>query len=180
MEGVTNQCDVVHVWREVGSRVGPCSICTTMSLLRASIPISQHATVDFELKCLKLLIRRLESALTTQGTELKILQRLYYKNKNQHHGSLFWRNVVEIRRYAKSLESSNLSKALNTLRCTFYNSETPKWVSFAKQKRQADQSTSANLMKSSWTHFPKEKGLYLALGGFQKAEILMHKVVPIF
>lgn len=90
---------------------------------RAKIHASRHGSVDNELKALKLHTRRLQSVLTTQATELQILQRLYYKNKNQHRGALFWRNVVEIKRFLERVEHLNLIDMINGLRSMFYESQ---------------------------------------------------------
>lgn len=90
---------------------------------RTSIDTSLHGAVDNELKALKLHTRRLQSVLTTRATELQILQRLYYKNKNQHRGALFWRNVVEIKRFLERVEHLNLLDSINGLRSMFYESQ---------------------------------------------------------
>lgn len=88
---------------------------------RASIDPSRHGSIDAELKSLKLYSRRLQSLLTVHATELQVLQRLYYKNKNQHRGALFWRNVTEIRRFLERVEKLNLLDSINGLRSTFYD-----------------------------------------------------------
>lgn len=82
--------------------------------------VSQCFKVDAGLKSLKLLSRRLHTLLDTHATELQILQRLYYKNKNQHRGSLFWRNVVEIRRYSERFEQHKPHILIDDFRCAFY------------------------------------------------------------
>ncbi|KAF8959045.1 hypothetical protein BDZ97DRAFT_1839559 [Flammula alnicola] len=109
---------------------------------RASIDASRHGTIDTELKSLKLLSRRLQSTLTIQATELQILHRLYYKNKNQHRGSLFWRNVAELRRYLERVDNLNLQDSTSALRYAFYNS-----------------TENTNSTRGPWTHFPDEKNL---------------------
>ncbi|KIM49160.1 hypothetical protein M413DRAFT_21431 [Hebeloma cylindrosporum] len=104
---------------------------------KSSIHISQHGSIDSQLKALKLLSRRLQSVLSTHATELQILQRIYYKNKNQHTGALFWRNVVELRRYSDRLETLNLHSSTLALRQAFYGS------------RERSHPTTG-----SWTHCP--------------------------
>ena len=87
---------------------------------RASLDLLQPGLVDAELKSLKLLFRRLQSSLTILGSELQLLRRLYYKNKNQHRGALFWRNVAELQRYLHKLENLNVQEPTLTLRNKFY------------------------------------------------------------
>lgn len=92
-----------------------------MSIPRPSLDPRLHGAIDAELKTLKILSRRLQSSLTILATELQVIQRLYYKNKNQHRGSLFWRNVVEVRRFMERIERLNLQGSLNDLRSKFYD-----------------------------------------------------------
>ncbi|KAF9238089.1 hypothetical protein BU15DRAFT_15488, partial [Melanogaster broomeanus] len=44
---------------------------------------------------------RLKAAVSSFTDELRILERLYYKSKNQHRMALFFKCVPEIRRYGK-------------------------------------------------------------------------------
>ena len=87
---------------------------------RVSMDASQCFKVDAGLKSFKLLSRRLHTLLNTHATELQILQRLYYKNKNQHRGSLFWRKVVEIRRYSERFKQHKPHILIDHFRCAFY------------------------------------------------------------
>ncbi|KAF8902126.1 hypothetical protein CPB84DRAFT_1776677 [Gymnopilus junonius] len=107
---------------------------------RISIDHSLHGAIDTELKNLKLLGRRLQSALAIHATELQLLRRLYYKNKNQHRGALFWRNVIEMRRFLERIEKLSLLDSLNALRARFY-----------------DTTQNVNSVKGSWTHSPDDK-----------------------
>ncbi|KAF8163263.1 hypothetical protein B0H34DRAFT_694723 [Crassisporium funariophilum] len=109
-------------------------------LLRAAMDPSHYPKIDSALKDLKLCTRQLLSVLNIHETELQLLQRLYYKNKNQHRGSLFWRNVVEIRRYSERVDNLDLYAKLNAFRHTFHG---------------LDQQH-ANL-KGPWSHFPDMK-----------------------
>lgn len=95
---------------------------------RALIDPLRHANVDAELKQLKLASRRLHQTLTVLAAEQQLLQRLYYKSKNQHRGALFWRNVGEILRYLRKLDVPDLQESVAKLRNTFYGS-TVGWVS---------------------------------------------------
>ncbi|KDR81569.1 hypothetical protein GALMADRAFT_239595 [Galerina marginata CBS 339.88] len=104
---------------------------------RASIQPARYGGIDTELKNLKLLARRLQPILTIHSTELQIFQRLCYKNKNQHRGALFWRNVIEVRRFLERIESLNLCDSINAFRSKFY-----------------DTTQSVNSIKGPWTHCP--------------------------
>lgn len=108
---------------------------------RSSVQASQHPAVDSQLKSLKLITRRLQSVSKIHEAELLILQRLFYKNKNQHRGALFWRNVSEIRRYSQRVVSLRLSEKFQSLRVMFHGSA----------------STSGNSMKGAWTCLPSTK-----------------------
>ncbi|KAF8797987.1 hypothetical protein BYT27DRAFT_7124518 [Phlegmacium glaucopus] len=99
---------------------------------------SQCSIIDTALKHFKLLSRQLHPLLVTHATELQILQRLYYKNKNQHRGSLFWRKVVEVRRYSERFEQHKTHILIDDFRCTFYGPGV--------------HNTSS--LKGPWTHFP--------------------------
>jgi len=71
--------------------------------------------------------------------ESQVLERLYYKGRNQHRGALFWRRVVEVRRYSGRLEGIRIDNVVEILRHSFFGEgayENPK------------------LIKGSWTHFP--------------------------
>jgi hypothetical protein len=87
---------------------------------RVSVDASQCFKIDAGLKSFKLLSRRLHTLVNTHATELQILQRLYYKNKNQHRGSIFWRKVVQIKRYSERFEQHKLHILIDDFRCAFY------------------------------------------------------------
>ncbi|KAF9264719.1 hypothetical protein L218DRAFT_199493 [Marasmius fiardii PR-910] len=103
---------------------------------RTSLPLPHHSKVDSILKDLKSLSKRLHTTLSGYETELKVLERIYYKSKNQHRSALFWRRVIETRRYGRRIEQIELGDFVNTLRMSFYREDNLK------------------LLKSSWTHFP--------------------------
>lgn len=91
-------------------------------VLKTSIDPSLYGHVDLTLKRLKLVSRRLSSTLTMWGEESRVLDRLYYKGKNQHRTSLFWRHVEEMRRFCLRIDSLDLLGILNRLRHSFYDS----------------------------------------------------------
>lgn len=77
--------------------------------------------IDAVLKDLKLCSRRLQAILPSYSDELRILERLYYKGKNQHRSALFWKRVVEIRRYGNRLNEKDLSRIMDTFHYSFFS-----------------------------------------------------------
>ncbi|KAL0071444.1 hypothetical protein AAF712_001301 [Marasmius tenuissimus] len=90
---------------------------------RADLPQSHHPRVDAALKDLKRLSKRLHSALSTYESELKVLERIYYKSKNQHRSALFWRRITETRRYGRRVEQTDLRTFVDALRLSFFRED---------------------------------------------------------
>lgn len=90
--------------------------------LKTSIDPLACAHVDLALKRLKLVSRRLSTALTAFQEESRLLERLFYKGKNQHRISLFWRNVEEIRRLCGRLMGVDFTTSVAQIRHAFYKS----------------------------------------------------------
>ncbi|KAJ3573969.1 hypothetical protein NP233_g2093 [Leucocoprinus birnbaumii] len=127
-------------------------------LSKSALGTSLHGHVDLALKRLKALSRRLAAISATLSEEVKILNRLYYKGKNQHRISLFWRHVEEIRRLSLRIHSLDLAGTVNRLRHTFYNST---------------DYTNSNILKASWTHVPPPKELKTILRNSGSARRLL-------
>ncbi|SRR6266404_4214333 len=89
-------------------------------LARASLDSSKHPSVDAFLKSLKLHTRKLSVLLSQHATELAVLERIYYINNNQHRAAIFWKRVVEARRYSRRLKSCDVSSLISDLRVSFY------------------------------------------------------------
>jgi hypothetical protein len=77
--------------------------------------------VDICLKSLRKTSRRLPSTISSHASETQILERIIYKNKSQHGRTLFFRNLVEIKRFATRIEEASLSKLIETTRAAFYS-----------------------------------------------------------
>ncbi|KAF9451071.1 hypothetical protein P691DRAFT_724893 [Macrolepiota fuliginosa MF-IS2] len=92
------------------------------SVQKDSLDPSICAHVDLALKRLKLVTRRLSTTLTALEDESRLLDRLFYKGKNQHRTSLFWRHVQEMRRLCSRFNGLDLSKSVTQIRHSFYNS----------------------------------------------------------
>ena len=107
--------------RPARNKRGPDPLTALMtSLARTSLDSSKHAFVDAFLKSLKLHMRKLSALLSQHTTELAVLERIYYINNNQHRAALFWKRVVEARRYSRRLKSCDVSSLANSLRGSFY------------------------------------------------------------
>ncbi|EMD38531.1 hypothetical protein CERSUDRAFT_48567 [Gelatoporia subvermispora B] len=114
---------------------------------RSSIDSEKHSDVDAALKQLKTCTRRLQAALSAHRTELQVLERLYYKGKNQHRQALFWRRVEETRKYGERLNGMAMHELVEALRLSF-------WGDAWREK--------PKLLRGPWTHVPnKEVGLHV-------------------
>lgn len=87
---------------------------------RTSLTSSSHAHLDSALKELKLHSRRLQSAIVAHTDEYLILERVYYKGKNQHRTALFWRRVTEIRKYSNRLDGMAVNNIMDNFRYSFF------------------------------------------------------------
>ena len=99
----------------------PTAAVLMASLARASLESSRHTVVDAFLKSLKLHTRKLSALLAQHDTEVAVLERIYYINNNQHRAVLFWKRVVEARRYSRRLKSCDVSSLINGLHRSFYS-----------------------------------------------------------
>ncbi|KAI0093615.1 hypothetical protein BDY19DRAFT_882013 [Irpex rosettiformis] len=115
---------------------------------RDSLPPSDHATVDTVLKELKQSTRRLQDALELHHVELQVLEKLYYKGNNQHRTALFWRRVLDIRRFARRLEGADLYGLMDGVRVSFWGDETQR---------------NPRILKGSWTCYPDAKTVQTVL-----------------
>ena len=87
---------------------------------RSSLDATQCTAVDALLKQLKACSRRLQAALTSHRTELQVLERLYYKGKNQHRTALFWQRVAEMRKLGGRLDEMHIDDIVESLRLSFW------------------------------------------------------------
>lgn len=72
------------------------------------------------LKSLKSDYKHARSNQTQLFAEMHILERVYYKGKNQHGLALFWRSVVSIRRMASRIHETNLPGLLEIIAGMFH------------------------------------------------------------
>lgn len=87
---------------------------------------SRLPSIDAVLKDLRRCAKTLSSASLNFSDECRILERLYYKGRNQHRSGLFWKRVQEIRRYAARLNPTVILGILEDFRSSFYAGETDK------------------------------------------------------
>ncbi|KAG1865252.1 hypothetical protein C8R48DRAFT_706571 [Suillus tomentosus] len=120
-------------------RARSCAPTATSFLERASLENSSHSTVDGILKDLKACSRRLQAALASYQDEMKVLERLYYRSKNQHRAALFFKRISEIRRYGWRLLEVNMVEDVHLLRASFYGATVVQ---------------SEKMMRGSWNHVP--------------------------
>ncbi|KAI0030747.1 hypothetical protein K488DRAFT_53531 [Vararia minispora EC-137] len=111
---------------------------STSKTVRAELSSSSQNAVDGFLKALKAYTRQLNALLDLHATEVAVLERLYYKGKNQHGASLHWKRVCEARRFGKCLQDAQLDSLVQDLRTSFYGEE----------------AVSSKRLKGSWTHYP--------------------------
>ena len=91
--------------------------------IKAHIDSNTQIIVDSILKSLRSSSKKLQALGLAQTEELRILERLFYKGKNQHRQALFWRNVVEIRRLARRVEEVDAYGLVNSFRLGFYEAD---------------------------------------------------------
>ncbi|KAH8980961.1 hypothetical protein EDB86DRAFT_2769151, partial [Lactarius hatsudake] len=115
---------------------------------RASLDSSKHALVDAFPKSLKLHTRKLTALLAQHATELVVLERIYYINNNQHRAALFWKCVVEARRYSRRLNSTCLRSSMI-------------YVGFFLVRWSYYPNLSSKLHKGAWSHYHPAPSLNL-------------------
>ncbi|KAI0646981.1 hypothetical protein C8Q79DRAFT_1009134 [Trametes meyenii] len=122
----------------------PSLVCSQ----RTELDPTATPTVDAALKQLKTCSRRLQAALTCHRTELQVLERLYYKGKNQHRAALFWQRVVEMRRLDGRVDEMHMDEAVESLRLAFWGDPS---------------SRTTKLLKGPWTHCPDAPALLFVM-----------------
>ncbi|KAI0709115.1 hypothetical protein C8Q76DRAFT_742283 [Earliella scabrosa] len=109
---------------------------------RAALQADKCPAVDALLKQLKTCTRRLQNALASHRTELQVLERLYYKGKNQHRTALFWQRVAEMRRLGERVDEMHMDDVVESLRLSFWGEPS---------------SRTTKIMKGPWTYYPDAK-----------------------
>lgn len=101
-------------------KIPPLNSCSP----RASLDADTHASIDAILKDMKIEMRHLHAVFSLYQKEVQILQRLYYKGKNQHRSALFWKRFSEMKRYSERLNGLAILEDLERLRSSFFGATT--------------------------------------------------------
>ncbi|KAI0046107.1 hypothetical protein FA95DRAFT_1494475 [Auriscalpium vulgare] len=128
---------------------------------RASLEPAVLEHVNSFLKALKSPLRGLTSTFTHISGELAILERLYYKGKNQHRSALFWQRVAETRKYGQRLQAMDVLALLENLRASFYGER---------------EFVNAKVFKGAWSHYPDAPYLRNVLKSLKTSTLLLEKV----
>ncbi|KAF9053629.1 hypothetical protein BDZ89DRAFT_288113 [Hymenopellis radicata] len=126
---------------------------------RGQLPTGAHGYVDSILKNLKKCRRQLNPNFVAYCEELQILERLYYKGKNQHSASLVWKRVFEARRYTQRVATSGIIPFVDGLYLSFFDLP---W-------------TSSQKLKGSWSHYPATDSVALVSGRLTAISQLLEK-----
>lgn len=97
------------------------SVPTPAQNIRESVLKDQQPSVDGALKALRNASRQLKPIHASFSDELRLLERLYYKGKNQHKSALFWRKLAEARRIGNRIHGAGLLALVDELRATFHS-----------------------------------------------------------
>ncbi|KAG9125940.1 hypothetical protein FRC07_005518 [Ceratobasidium sp. 392] len=104
----------------------------------ADIPSIGHL-----LKILKTNSKNVRSGQKQLLAEIHLLERVYYKGKNQHGLSLFWRSVVSARRMASRIYEVNIPRLLEILAGMFHE----------------EAFTGTKVFSGAWTRIPPPENL---------------------
>jgi hypothetical protein len=88
--------------------------------LKMELDTCAHPVVEAQLKRLKLASRSLHEQLFSIGAEARVLERLYYKSKNQHRSATFFAKASEVRRYTTRVIDVGFAEVIDNLRMSFY------------------------------------------------------------
>lgn len=124
---------------------------------RQSLDSQIHSAIDDVLKGFRSASRELRKIFISFRLELELLDRLFYKNKNQHRGALFWRKVTEMRRFCRKLDRLQPDALVEDTRRWF-------WGPLDQQN--------SKMLKGSWTHCPDDKSLANVIRSLQLSQAL--------
>lgn len=130
------------------------------SLSRAGLDPASCDAVNAFLKIFKGHVRRAQTAFSLHADEVAILERLFYKGKNQHRSSLFWQRVSEMRRYGHRLQEMRTCDLSEALRISFYGEEA---------------TMSAKILKGAWTQYPSSSRFMYTLKQLRTCHHLIEK-----
>ncbi|KAG8759988.1 hypothetical protein FRC14_004430 [Serendipita sp. 396] len=88
---------------------------------RNELESTKIPAIDAFLKALRPYSRRVSNLVHSHANEVQVLQKIVYKSKNQHKNAVFWRGVVELRRFACRIEEASLFQLIDASRNAFYS-----------------------------------------------------------
>ena len=88
--------------------------------VRSQVDKDIHPAVDIALRDLKKFSRRLHATFDAFSEELQVLDRVFYKGKNQHRSALFFRRVTDIRKFSQRIAEYNAPQIVDSCRCSFF------------------------------------------------------------
>ena len=92
-----------------------------IGIARSCLDSKHYSAIDNILKDLRLASQRLADNSSYFRDELILLERLYYKNLNQHRTAVFWRRIVEVRRLGRRIYDASISDMVDSLRYSFFS-----------------------------------------------------------
>lgn len=96
---------------------------------KALLENSACSEIDGALKTLKVLNRSVLATLGLWQDEARVLERLYYKGKNQHRSAIFWQKTAEMRRFAMRIQGADTPGVIEGIRLSFFSvSAAPEYV----------------------------------------------------
>ncbi|KAF8590559.1 hypothetical protein K439DRAFT_1300817, partial [Ramaria rubella] len=90
---------------------------------RCSIEFSRHSSIDISLKDFRNVAQRTLTFSTSFSNELQLLNRIFYKGKNQHRSAIFWRKIQEVRRLGTRIKELNIPRLVEDWRYAFYTED---------------------------------------------------------
>ena len=88
--------------------------------VRSQVDKDLHASVDTALRDLKKFSRRGHATFDAFSEELQVLDRVFYKGKNQHRSALFFRRVADMRKFSLRIAEYNAPQIVDSCRCSFF------------------------------------------------------------
>ncbi|KAI5900326.1 uncharacterized protein SCHCODRAFT_02483173 [Schizophyllum commune H4-8] len=128
--------------------------------VRSQVDRDLHPAVDTALRDLKKFSRRLHATFDAFSEELQVLDRVFYKGKNQHRSALFWRRVADIRKFSQRIAEYNAPQNVDSCRCSFFG---------------PDVQANSKALKGAWSHVPDNKTMAFILDRFVAGINLLDK-----
>ncbi|TRM58636.1 hypothetical protein BD626DRAFT_510895 [Schizophyllum amplum] len=127
---------------------------------RSHLAKDSHSAVDAALRDLKKYSRRLHVTYDAFSEELQVLERVFYKGKNQHRSALFWRRVADVRKFSQRIAQYEPPTLLDAFRCSFFG---------------ADLQPNSKAMKGAWSYVPDDKTKTYLLGRLSAGVALLNE-----